>query len=1258
MKQKTKILKEEYKKHYKSNKEFMLANDWTKAEAPYSVYETERSIIKNMLDSFSSFLEEIETDRYLKDIEKFVKEFAVTITIHIKRIEEYMNDSQKIKEITEDIEKLTLLLEDGEASDKAIRGELKTLNANKGKEVKFRNDIFSDKVSTKLKMAEMRVSDDSNIEEISPDLYFSDMKASLLMRPILTKVDTFVERRTNALEIDFSAAHINPATSNEMLINMKPSDIPPYDPTRHFFEQEKSTIQFWEEEKRKAIEGIVIGGYHIHPFLYWHLNLFKTSIGSGHNKRVTHPNFWDNDFYFVEMLKKAEKIGNVGIFMYGTRRASKSVKMTSFTQWKLHTIPNATGSLIGFSKEDLTAILDYTKINLQYMHPAFKTELLLSTMDSGIQLGVRHKNGREKFVLGSTLILNLEGGSAAGGLKTASATPDFLAIDEAGKGGVIPPWEAAKASFTEEDSENWRTIPLLSGCVCAGTKVYTHTGELINIEDLHKSHGILGFDKEKQMVTKEPITWMQPPSEKPCYRITTRKGHVLECSYEHPVLTRFRNKREKRGGKLVRKVDFVPAEELKVGQQIVLAESVDIWGSKKMWEPRVVGWFIGDGYYPHNGIPSLTSCDSEINDYIDTKFETSVKKKETITKDGKVLKQRRLKGTGKYLRKLGIFEQVHCNKTLPKDLYKYSKEDLAELVGGLFDTDGHVTIKGTSPQICFTTKCENLILEIRDLLNKFGVHPTYNKVISKPNKLIKKETEYYVLSIADKRSVNCFYNSFKFKIQYKQEVLEKAVEILKNKKEQIPQELDNCRLDTISNIEFIGSKPIYNLTAGKTNTYLANMIVTHNTAGNDKLSEDAEKMLSNPEAFNILPMDWDLYDEHIEKEYHTWEKENFALFVPAQMSLKGPRKRQTDLGTFLGDGNKELKTVKMFETDWPKANKYFEEERKKLEKAPETLAAEQKNFPLTPSDCLISTEYNPYPALEAKKRRIYIDDNEETGRRVDLFKDMDGVIKAQNSSKEILTEYPFRGGNFDAPVVLLDEIEEGKIPKFGLYVIGLDDIKHNRTSGDSVYSVSMFKRGYDGGEFGNRFAGYYHTRPNRKEDAYKQTYYLMKMYNCIVNPENDDEGFVEWVSANHPEDLYHIADGIDFANFNNMHRNSNRKFGTSTDPRNILFIERKLQSYMKSDKFILNEVDGLLGVQVTNDPMLLEEIYKYKPKNNADRLRSAALAYSYANFLDKFNIHMYLSDNDYYNSNIKRHEEKPEEISIWGQNYDAEIKIW
>ena len=893
MKQKTKILKEEYKKHYKSNKEFILANDWTKAEAPYSVYETERSIIKNMLDSFSSFLEEIETDRYLKDIEKFVKEFSVIITIHIKRIEEYMNDSQKIKEITEDIEKLTLLLEDGEASDKAIRGELKTLNANKGKEVKFRNDIFSDKVSTKLKMAEMRVSDDSNIEEISPDLYFSDMKASLLMRPILTKVDTFVERRTNALEIDFSAAHINPATSNEMLINMKPSDIPPYDPTRHFFEQEKSTIQFWEEEKRKAIEGIVIGGYHIHPFLYWHLNLFKTSIGSGHNKRVTHPNFWDNDFYFVEMLKKAEKIGNVGIFMYGTRRASKSVKMTSFTQWKLHTIPNATGSLIGFSKEDLTAILDYTQINLQYMHPAFKTELLLSTMDSGIQLGVRHKNGREKFVLGSTLILNLEGGSAAGGLKTASATPDFLAIDEAGKGGVIPPWEAAKASFTEEDSENWRTIPLLSG-----------------------------------------------------------------------------------------------------------------------------------------------------------------------------------------------------------------------------------------------------------------------------------------------------------------------------------------------------------------------------TAGNDKLSEDAEKMLSNPEAFNILPMDWDLYDEHIEKEYHTWEKENFALFVPAQMSLKGPRKRQTDLGTFLGDGNKELKTVKMFETDWPKANKYFEEERKKLEKAPETLAAEQKNFPLTPSDCLISTEYNPYPALEAKKRRIYIDDNEETGRRVDLFKDMDGVIKAQNSSKEILTEYPFRGGNFDAPVVLLDEIEEGKIPKFGLYVIGLDDIKHNRTSGDSVYSVSMFKRGYDGGEFGNRFAGYYHTRPNRKEDAYKQTYYLMKMYNCIVNPENDDEGFVEWVSANHPEDLYHIADGIDFANFNNMHRNSNRKFGTSTDPRNILFIERKLQSYMKSDKFILDGVDGLLGVQVTNDPMLLEEIYKYKPKNNADRLRSAALAYSYANFLDKFNIHMYLSDNDYYNSNIKRREEKPERISIWGQNYDAEIKIW
>ena len=50
------------------------------------------------------------------------------------------------------------------------------------------------------------------------------------------------------------------SSSNELFINMKPSDIPVWNPDLSYFEQELSTLQFFEEEYRKITKGITIGG--------------------------------------------------------------------------------------------------------------------------------------------------------------------------------------------------------------------------------------------------------------------------------------------------------------------------------------------------------------------------------------------------------------------------------------------------------------------------------------------------------------------------------------------------------------------------------------------------------------------------------------------------------------------------------------------------------------------------------------------------------------------------------------------------------------------------------------------------------------------------------------------------------------------------------------------------------------------------------------------------------------------------------------
>lgn len=74
-----------------------------------------------------------------------------------------------------------------------------------------------------------------------------------------------------------------------------------------------------------------------------------------------------------------------------------------------------------------------------------------------------------------------------------------------------------------------------------------------------------------------------------------------------------------------------------------------------MWEPRLVGWLIGDGSYGFNKTPRLSNCDDEINKYIETHFDTRLDRPARSTKDGKIYKELCIKGICQKLRELGIY---------------------------------------------------------------------------------------------------------------------------------------------------------------------------------------------------------------------------------------------------------------------------------------------------------------------------------------------------------------------------------------------------------------------------------------------------------------------------------------------------------------------------------------------------------------------------------------------------------------------------
>ena len=830
MKIETEILLKEYKEEFKSYKNYLDNNNWfddiredKSGNLISNKLNTEISIVSTILTSMTKFKDDVGDDVNLKSVKDFISYSIDIVKKHVTRIDRY----KKMFPLDE------------------TSGE---------KEVKFQSNLFSKKTSTKVQLTKLNI-DENETSKKSMNLFFGNTKAPLLMREFLCESIPVIDQKTKLTEIDFNVPSVNPATSKEMLINMRARDIPKWDVTKHFFEQEKSTIQFWEEEIRKIKNGVNINGYFVHPWLYWHLNIFMLAYGSGDDKRPKNPLFRDNEYFFTEMLKRAEDDGRKGVLMYGSRRISKSVTMTSYLQRILYTVRNAKCTVLGFSEvPDLKAIVDYMNESITNLNPALRINANNLNLKEGITLGLK-KTQQDRLDFSDLTFVNLEAGSKKGSQKPAASTPDAFVFDEIAKGECIKPFVAAKPSFADSSrGGKWRLVPLLAG-----------------------------------------------------------------------------------------------------------------------------------------------------------------------------------------------------------------------------------------------------------------------------------------------------------------------------------------------------------------------------TAGESNLSKDAELILKNPQVYDLLPMDWDLLEDKIDPEFVTWKRQNFGLFVPAQLSAEAPDKIITNFSDFLGIENEGLEKMEMHVTDWQAAKEFFESKREQVANDINALASYTNSFPMDVEDCYLTSEVNKFPGMLAKRRRRYIEDNGLLGKKV-WFVNSGGHIDIQLSNDPIIEDYPFKGGNFDAPIVMLEDPYESSDskPPLGLYCIGFDDVKHEKSDGDSVLSATVMKRSYEGGEWANRIVAYYDSRPDRKVDYYKNLYMLMKYYNARLLYENADTGFIEYMEDKHIEDVYtHISDGVGLATEENLQRNKNRRFGWAATPGNIYNLEQSIVVYTKEENVVIGEFDNLDGIDRINHPLLLEELYRYKKEGNYDRIRSFGLALKLTKYYDK-----------------------------------------
>lgn len=302
---------EQYEGEFNRYSNYVVKTDWRDAKESLDEYKLQKEIVNIVIDRLSYFLKAFEMFKDYAFVSKFKETANNIINTFTDRSEEYL----KANDWT--------VLENPEERGTSMKKHTMIMNDLNAIRDKFRGLALNDEVDLTLP-----IYGDKLIPMVMEDVIKSRF-------PQIIEIEDQV-RKAALLNVKARDIHDIVNSSTELFINMK--DVPPYDHTKHYFEQPESTIQFYKEERRKFTEGITVGGTFIHPWLYWHLNYFKTDIPMSVLKgtkfynptkeiEIMNPPLRDNEWFVAQLLKQARE-QNKAIFIFSSRRLAKALKNT------------------------------------------------------------------------------------------------------------------------------------------------------------------------------------------------------------------------------------------------------------------------------------------------------------------------------------------------------------------------------------------------------------------------------------------------------------------------------------------------------------------------------------------------------------------------------------------------------------------------------------------------------------------------------------------------------------------------------------------------------------------------------------------------------------------------------------------------------------------------------------------------------------------------------------------------------------------
>lgn len=964
------------------------------------------------------------------------------------------------------------------------------------------------------------------------------------------------------------------------------------------------------EEVRRCYEGYVrpSDGEWITGDYYFFLNycpmlISKKSNGKKANRVIDFPSVWDGHYLKFHYINQAREHGHHGCELAsrgkGKSYSGAALLAKRFILGESYSVNKNVQSVVtAYEKKYLSGanqILDMFKTYIDFaaQNTQFPSKRLVDSKQ-GLQWKMGYSDldtGTDRGTLNSVIGITSKDDES----KLRGSRGVLYLIEEMGTfPRLLNLYNVLRPSV--EDGDNTFGLIYMYGCTCAGTKVWTLDGRQINVEDLKVDDGVVGATTYGS--TREPIGTLIEPVKKPCVRIKLANGNFIECSTDHPILKQKLKSHRVGGNKRIRSFyeGFEVAENLKVGDRICELREINVFGESKLFDARLVGMLIGDGSYGFNNTPKYSSEDIELLSYVKNKYNWSLNTSH-ITKSGKNYEEIRIKNICDKLKEIGIYGQTKTSKRLPNNYQTLTKEDTINLLGGLFDTDGCVTKSNNEPRICLTQSNKEILEQVKILLRKFGI--TCNIIENKPsvNNNRKDKNSWFILNISGRYNIVNFYKNISFLVTSKQKKLEEAYLYFKNKISQKECRYDNDLfiVSRVTSIENIGEQTVYNLSAMSSHTYLANNIITHNTAGdNESDFASAQEIMYNPKGYNMEPVE-NVYD------IVGQGRPSFVYFFPGYLNRAScyDENGNSDVIKAICEILKDRYIVKYNSTDINSVVRRIAE------------------IPITPQEAILRSRGNIFPVTDLNERLNELESNKNIFDDVyvgELYSTDSGDVKFRPTDDIPIRYYPLKDSTDKGAIEIFAMPEKGQngaVPP-NRYIMGNDPVDNDQADSLSLTSTFVLDLWTD------RIVAEYTGRQNFADENFEIVRKLCIFYNARVLYESNKKGLFAYFSKMNSTHL--LADTPEYLRDKQLIKYS--PFGSNAKGVNALkavnvYADSLTRDWLLQPMTTIKHTDNgdeevvVKNLSFLKNKAFIHELIQYNPVGNFDRIRAFGMLMLY-----------------------------------------------